>query len=199
MVRVVLDANVLFPVVLRDVILELSISGLLRVLWTDQVLAELSRALVRTSRHGEHSAAALISELKAFFPANFVVGYEHLTHDTHCSDPKDEHVLGAAIHSRADAISTFNMKDFPNDLFERFGIELIHPDLLLTGVFESNTGTACQTLGGILGNYNHPPKTVGELSARLIRSQVPRFGLRILDFEESINGFAKQVRASGSN
>jgi hypothetical protein len=91
------------------------------------------------------------------------------------------------------------MKDFPNDLFERFGIELIHPDLLLTGVFESNTGTACQTLGGILGNYNHPPKTVGELSARLIRSQVPRFGLRILDFEESINGFAKQVRASGSN
>jgi predicted nucleic acid-binding protein len=199
MVRVVLDANVLFPVVLRDVILEFSISGLLRVLWTDQVLAELSRALVRTSRHGEHSAAALISELKAFFPANFVVGYEHLTHDTHCSDPKDEHVLGAAIHSRADAISTFNMKDFPNDLFERFGIELIHPDLLLTGVFESNTGTACQTLGRILGKYNHPPKTVAELSARLIRSQVPRFGLRILDFEESINGFAKQVRASGSN
>jgi predicted nucleic acid-binding protein len=199
MVRVVLDANVLFPVVVRDVLLEFSIHGLLRVLWTDEVLAELSGALVRTSRHSENSAAELVSELKAFFPASLVVGYEHLTQNNHCSDPKDEHVLGAAIHSRADAISTFNMKDFPKDLFERFGIELIHPDHLLTSVFDSNTGIARRALGGILGNYDHPPKTVAELSARLIRSQVPRFGLRIMELEDSINAFASQVRASRSN
>lgn len=198
MLRVVLDANVLFPVVLRDVFLEFSVSGLLRTLWTSEILAEFSKALVRTSRHSEDSAAGLVSELQAFFPSSFVDGYEHLTLNNLCSDPKDEHVLGAAIHSKADAIATFNIKDFPNDLLESFGIKLSHPDTLLTEVFESNTGLACKVLGRVVGNYDRSPTTAAELSARLNRSQLPRFGLQILEFEELIDGFALQVRSSRS-
>ena len=199
MLRVVLDANVLFPVVLRDVLLEFSVSGLLRTFWTSEILVEFSRALVRTSRHSEDSAAGLVSEMQAFFPSSFVDGYEHLTHSNMCADPKDEHVVGAAIHIKADAIATFNLKDFPKDLFEYFGIRLSHPDNLLTDVFESNTGLTCQVLGTVVGNYDRSPTTAAELSARLIRSQTPRFGLRILDFEDLIDGFALQVRSSRSS
>ena len=199
MLRVVLDANVLFPVVLRDVFLEFSVSGLLRTFWTSEILVEFSRALVRTSRHSEDSAAGLVSEMQAFFPSSFVDGYEHLTHSNMCADPKDEHVVGAAIHIKADAIATFNLKDFPKDLFEYFGIRLSHPDNLLTDVFESNTGLTCQVLGTVVGNYDRSPTTAAELSARLIRSQTPRFGLRILDFEDLIDGFALQVRSSRSS
>lgn len=199
MLRFVLDANVLFPVVLRDVFLEFSVSGLLRTFWTSEILVEFSRALVRTSRHSEDSAAGLVSEMQAFFPSSFVDGYEHLTHSNMCADPKDEHVVGAAIHIKADAIATFNLKDFPKDLFEYFGIRLSHPDNLLTDVFESNTGLTCQVLGTVVGNYDRSPTTAAELSARLIRSQTPRFGLRILDFEDLIDGFALQVRSSRSS
>lgn len=196
MVRVLLDANVLFPPVLRDVFLEFSMNGLLRALWTDEILSEVARALVRARRHTEESAAELVSELQTFFPGSFVVGYEHLTGSGLCTDPNDDHVLGAAIHSRADAIATFNLKDFPKNLFESFGIDLSHPDQLLVEVFESNSALGCQALGGLLGYYNLPPHTAAELSERLIRSQVPAFGRRILDFREPIDGFASQVRGS---
>jgi predicted nucleic acid-binding protein len=199
MVRVVLDANVLFPPVLRDVFLEFSMNGLFRALWTDEILSEVARALIRGRRHTEESAAALISELQEFFPGSFVIGYEHLVGSDLCLDPNDEHVLGAAIHSRADVIVTFNIKDFPTDLFESFGIELSHPDQLLAEVFESNSVLGCQALGGLIGYYNLPPQTAAELSDRLVRSQVPQFGLRILDFQESIDAFASKVRASKAN
>ena len=196
MVRVILDANVLFSPVLRDVLLEFSMNGLFRALWTDEILRELSTALIRTNRLNEKSATGLVAELKAFFPSSFVGGYEHFLDRGLCNDPNDEHVLAAALHSRADGIVTLNRKDFPQDLFESFGIELSHPDPLLVEVFESNPALGCQAIGGLLGYYNLPPQTTAELSVRLIRSQVPNFGRRILDFHKSIDEFASQVRAS---
>ena len=37
-------------------------------------------------------------------------------------------MLAAAIVGHADAIVTFNLKDFPTDYVRQFGIEALHPD-----------------------------------------------------------------------
>ena len=43
-------------------------------------------------------------------------------------DPKDEHVLAAAVRSEAQAIVTFNSDDFPKLICEKENVEVIAPD-----------------------------------------------------------------------
>lgn len=43
---VVLDANVLYPPLLRDVLLSVAAAGMYRVIWTSEILEEVERNLV---------------------------------------------------------------------------------------------------------------------------------------------------------
>ena len=46
-------------------------------------------------------------------------------------DPADRHVLAAAITTAADAILTFNLKDFPAPALARYGVKTLHLDAFL--------------------------------------------------------------------
>jgi len=62
-------------------------------------------------------------------------------------DPKDVHVLAAAIHGRADAIVTFNLKDFPVEAAARHGIEVKHPNDFIVNVIDLDTAKALTAIG----------------------------------------------------
>jgi predicted nucleic acid-binding protein len=47
-----------------------------------------------------------------------VEGYAPLINSLSLPDPDDRHVLAAAIRCRADAIVTFNLKDFPDQALQ---------------------------------------------------------------------------------
>ena len=57
-----------------------------------------------------------------------VNGHETLIDVLELPDPDDRHVLAAAIHCGADAIVTFNGRDFPPSVRERYNVEVLHPD-----------------------------------------------------------------------
>ena len=61
-------------------------------------------------------------------PGCLVTGYESLVSALNLPDPDDCHLLAAAIHCQAQAIVTFNLKDFPKATLEPFEVEAIHPD-----------------------------------------------------------------------
>ena len=58
--------------------------------------------------------------------------YESLIPSLDLPDPDDRHVLAAAIVGRCDVIVPQNLKDFPANVLDRYGIDKQHPDEFLS-------------------------------------------------------------------
>jgi hypothetical protein len=84
------------------------------------------------------------------------------------------HVLAAAVCSGAALIVTANVKDFPTNTLEPFGIEAIHPDNFLLDQLDLDRQRVLDGLARLVARNRHAPQTVSEpLSA--ISPLVPRF------------------------
>jgi len=84
-----------------------------------------------TCSEAEHQLAAGLSEreIQIFLDAVVAMSEPVKTHflwRPQLRDPGDEMVLEAAVNGRADALVTFNVRDF-GTVPARFGIELISP------------------------------------------------------------------------
>ncbi len=125
--KCVLDACVLYPTALRLILLGVAEAGLFRPLWSDRILGEWARA---GARHG-HDAAAEIADAVARFPGARVPVAEGLATRLVLPDPDDVHVLATAIAGGADAVVTFNARDFPQAVLRAEGVTRRDPDGLL--------------------------------------------------------------------
>ena len=126
---VVYDANVLYPAPLRDTLMRLALIGLFQARWTDAIHDEWIRNLHKKrpelSLQKLHRVRQLMDK---FVPDALVTGYEALIPSIVLPDPDDRHVVAAALHGKADAIITLNVKDFPASELGKYGIEVIRPD-----------------------------------------------------------------------
>ncbi|MGD9616644.1 MAG: PIN domain-containing protein [Alphaproteobacteria bacterium] len=129
---VILDACTLYPAPLRDLLLQLAAGRLFRAKWTDRIQDEWIRSLQqnRPDISFEQLNRTKILMERAV-PDAVVAGYDYLIATIVLPDENDRHVLASAIHARADAIVTFNLKDFPEDILSLLNIEAIHPDDLI--------------------------------------------------------------------
>ena len=145
----VLDANVLYPALLRDVLLSLAHADLYSAKWTVHIRDEWTRSLLK-DRPDQGGKIALAAEaMEAAIPDCLVAGYEHLVEGLHLPDPDDRHVLAAAIAGHADAIITWNEKDFPADVLDPFGIELQTPDEFVLNQIMLRRNVALAALKGM--------------------------------------------------
>lgn len=166
--RVVLDACVLYPAPLRDLLLELAISGLYKAHWSHDIHEEWIRAVLRERPDLTASKLTRTRQLMDQHAEDAVVeGYEPLVTSLSLPDPDDRHVLAAAIRCRADAIVTFNLKDFPDDVLREWGVEAIHPDDFLKYQFDLNMPRVCAAAKRIRGRLKSPPRTAEEYVERL--------------------------------
>lgn len=129
---VLLDACVLVPISLTDLLLRLAEDpALYSPRWSNHILAEIERNLQRTPfRLPPEKAQYRIACMQSAFPEAMVSGYEPFIENM-TNDAKDRHVLAAAVRAKADAILTSNSKDFPLKCLEPFGIERLTPDQFL--------------------------------------------------------------------
>lgn len=125
----VYDACVLYPAPLRDLLLRLAVADLVRARWTDRIHEEWIAA-IRRQRPDLPPAALQRTRtlMERAVPEARITGYEALIDQLALPDADDRHVLAAAIHGRAEAIITFNLKDFPAQVLAPHGIEAQHPD-----------------------------------------------------------------------
>src|SRR6476620_2649550 len=114
--RVVLDACVLFPMYLRDTLLSAAEEDLYLPYWSQEIIDEVIGNLVKGGTFSQEKAKNLESKIQLAFPEAMVevpVALEQAM----TNDPKDRHVLAAAVTAGADIIVTNNLKDFrENDL-----------------------------------------------------------------------------------
>ncbi len=111
--RVVLDACVLYPQGLRDLLMSLAVKRIFKAHWSEQIHDEWIRNLHENSGMPMAQLQRIRELMDQYTDDALVMGYESLITGLNLPDPDDRHVLAAAIKCGANAIVTLNLKDFP--------------------------------------------------------------------------------------
>jgi len=158
---VFLDTCVLLKPYLCDTVLTVAEGGLCRPLWSTDVLEELKRNLVKRGAT-EAQVGHRVRRMTEFFPDAEVVDYRQLI-AAMTNDPKDRHVVAAAVRGGAELIVTENLKDFRPEDVHPHGIEVAHQDEFLLDLLDLSPGTVLGCLARQVSRYRREPRTVSDL------------------------------------
>ena len=89
-------------------------------------------------------------------PDCMITGYEHLIEGLRPPDPDDRHVLAAAIADHADAIVTWNERDFPGEVLDAFGVEVQTPDEFVLNQIMLDKPTAVAAIKRMRERWTRP-------------------------------------------
>jgi len=172
---VVLDACVLAEASVSDLYLRLSEEPrLLLPKWTERIWDEVDRTC-RDKLNWKPEVVAKRREVAtSFFEEAMVTGFEHL--ECKCDNHEDDrHVLAAAIHEKVETIVTTNLKHFPSEALDPWGIVAVHPGTYLITLFEHDRGVVVDKLYRLSGDRG---KTIEVTLGRLAWT-VPNFSSHV--------------------
>lgn len=161
---VVLDACVLYPASLRDLLLTLAALDAYDVAWTEEILEEVRRNVIadHPGIDPDHFTSHTLGAMRAAFPEAGVTGYEHLI-ATLDNDPKDRHVAAAAISAGASGIVTENVSDFRSSRLEAAGIEVLTTGDLIERLLDEEPGIVVAAVEHLSRRWIRPTRTVAEI------------------------------------
>ena len=128
MPRVLIDANVLYPTVMRELVLGVARQGLFVPLWSERILEEWRLAAAKLGPEGILQAEAEIALLRRDWPGAVIPANPKTSRKLWLPDPDDIHVLAAAVDGEAQLIMTRNARDFPVRILGESGILRVDPD-----------------------------------------------------------------------
>ena len=178
----VLDACTLIPIRLATTLLWLAEADLFQPLWSDTILDEVQRNLPKVRVEPAAAARRVGMMRNAFGTEALVGGFDELIDRMRC-DPKDRHVLAAAVAGGADVIVTFNLKDFPDDAVAPHGIHVVDPDSFLLQLLSQQPETVVATLTRGTASLRTPPETVITFLA-MLTATAPIFANLTADIAE---------------
>jgi predicted nucleic acid-binding protein len=126
--KAVLDACVLYPTVLREILQGAAEAGLYQPVFSDRILREWVLATAKLGPAAPAIAEGEAATLRALFPRGLVREHPEIEARLLLPDPNDVHVLATAIASGADALVTFNAQDFPGHALAAEHITRRDPD-----------------------------------------------------------------------
>jgi predicted nucleic acid-binding protein len=176
-VRALLDANVLYPTVMRELLLAVAARGAFRPLWSARLLEEWARAAAKLGPAGEAQARGEIALLRAAWPEAEIAPGASLEARLWLPDPSDIHVLAAAIAGSADVIVTMNAADFPRGVLAEEGVSRADPDAFLLGLWKADPVLVAEAAEAVRAraealSENGP----WEMRALLKKARLPRLG-----------------------
>ena len=161
MIVAVLDACVLYPPSVRDLLMWVATTGAYSPRWTDVIQAEwVSSVLADNPAVSQVQLERTCRLMEQAIPEGSVKGYEIHIPTLALPDPADLHVLAAAIHASASHIVTYNLSDFPDSALGLYDLEAIHPDLFLSALLDDKPALFLRGVRVHRSSLRHPPKDV---------------------------------------
>ena len=155
---VFLDASVLYPAPLRDLLLELAVSDLYRAKWSQPVHDEWIGVLLRDR---PDLTAERLQRTRRLMDAHardvLVAGFEDLAPTIELPDPDDRHVVAAAVRGEADIVLTANLRDFPASVLSSLGLAARHPDAFLADLCNRSPAPFLEALRRVRARLRNPP------------------------------------------
>lgn len=172
--RILIDACVLYPTVMREMVMGAARVGVFEPLWSARLLEEWARAAIKLGPEGEAQARAEIALLRAAWPKAEVPPSPGVAERLYLPDENDVHVLAAAITGHADIIMTLNAKDFPRGTLAEEGLARVDPDSYLHGVWLAQPELIVQVADSVLEEARRLSGQPWEMRSLLKKARLPR-------------------------
>lgn len=171
----VLDANVLYPQWLRDVMLTLAVEGSFKPVWSRRIIDEMRRNVLRN--HPEIDPGnfddVTVATLRLAFPDAWVEVPHNLIAQMDNS-PEDRHVLALAVHADASVIVTENTADFDASRFvESDQIRVETPATFLNAAIDEDEDLMASVLGNLAAD-RRGVASISDVLDQLDRNQTLR-------------------------
>jgi predicted nucleic acid-binding protein len=169
----VLDTYVLAPMPVADTLLRLAEEPAFYIpKWSPHILEELNRTLALKFSYSQVQVDRRIAAMESMFPDATVIGYEDLIASM-ANDPKDQHVLAAAVRCGAHSIVSNNVRHFPEESLSRYGLECLTADAFLAHQYHLNPDA-------FIGVLTEQALDIGWTLQRLLSRHVPSLSKLII-------------------
>lgn len=163
--------------------MRLAMTDLFKAQWTDHIHDEWINALLRSGKHPVETLQRTRDLMDRNVRDAKVFGYEPLIESLSLPDPNDRHVLAAAIRCNADAIVTFNLKDFPSSALEPYGVDVIHPDDFIYYQIDMAPTVCCSAFRAQRLALKKPEVGIESFLATLLKQQLPQTVSKLRELE----------------
>lgn len=179
--RVFLDANELFPFSVMDLVLSLAEDRLLDFVWTEELLDEWERVIVREQRRSPQTAASVSATVREFFAPTRIDPTLYRDHAAEVpgKDPDDRVHTAACAFGDVDVLLTRNTADFPSPFLADHGVRIATADDYLTDLLKRRPAAVLDTVRRLAASKQNPPITVFELADGLNRGGAPRLAIAL--------------------
>ena len=165
----VLDTNVIYPVIIRDLLFWFAYYEMYTPKWSNHIFDEWKEVMRRKGVSLEESDKR-VQKANIAFPDALVEHYENLIEHLCLPDEKDRHVLAAAIKTNAHVIVSNNLKHFPEKILESYGMKIKTADDFLTDIIDLNAETAIEAFKEMVLYKTNPDLDEYEVLDRLRKS-----------------------------
>ena len=174
--KAVLDTCVIYPTVMRQVLLGVAAQGVFTPLWSARIIEEWQRAAVKLGPDGVVQAGAEAAMLSVQWPKAEVTWPPSLEARLWLPDAADIHVLAAAIAGSADMIITLNVKDFPRSVLAEEGLARVDPDTFLHGVWKAQPDMVADVAGAVRAEAERLSGCPWDMRKLMKKARLPRLG-----------------------
>jgi predicted nucleic acid-binding protein len=174
--KMLLDACVIYPTVMREMLLGVARTGAYTPLWSARILEEWALAARKLGPQGETIARGEIAMMQVAFPKASVPPHPGLEARLWLPDENDIHVLAVAVSGNADGIITMNAKDFPRGLLAEEGLSRNDPDAFLLGHYHAAPEGVAQVANSVLAEAQRLSGDDWTLRALMKKARLPRLG-----------------------
>lgn len=163
------DACTLARVLPRNLLLSLAEAEFFRVRWSATVLDETEKAIkdIRTRKGGtdaaDHAARARQAMESAFEDA-MVVDFDRFFRSCEgLPDPKDAHVVAAALKTQASVIVTENLRHFPQNILAPLNLDVRSADSFIADTIALDEGRAVPAIRRMRERFKKPAMSAKDL------------------------------------